>query len=94
MILFNLFAQAVNLTTIPHTPADQTSIDNVLSIVFQITGSIALLMVVIGGFRYIVAHGDPSAVTQAKNTILYAIIGLLISIFAYTIVNFVIRRLV
>jgi type IV secretory pathway VirB2 component (pilin) len=65
----------------------------ILDIVFATVASIAVLMIVIAGFRYIVAHGDPNATAQAKNTILYAIIGLLVSLAAFSIVTFVVGRI-
>ena len=48
-------------------------------------------MLIYGGLRYVVSGGDSKKVTDAKNTILYAIIGLIISILAFSIVNFVIN---
>ncbi len=55
-----------------------------------ILGIIAVIMIVIGGIRYVVSNGDSSAVAGAKNTILYAVIGLVVAILAYAIVNFVV----
>lgn len=84
-------AAVIDTNGLPKAEANQASIDTILSIVFSITGSIALLMIAIGGFRYILARGDPSAVSQAKNTILYALIGLIVSLTAFSIVNLVVR---
>jgi len=53
-------------------------------------GIISVIMLIIGGLRYIVSGGDSKKVTDAKNTIMYAIIGLIIAILSYAIVNFVI----
>lgn len=53
-------------------------------------GAIAVIMIIIGGIRYVISGGDSSAVTGAKNTILYAVIGLVVAVLAYAIVNFVI----
>ena len=50
-------------------------------------------MLIIGGIRYVVSGGDSKKVTDAKNTILYAIIGLIICFLAFAIVNFVIAAL-
>ena len=50
-------------------------------------------MLVWGGFRYIISGGDSKKVTDAKNTILYAILGLVIAFFAYAIVNFVLNTI-
>ncbi len=52
-------------------------------------GVISVVMLIYGGFRYIISGGKKEAVTNAKNTILYAIIGLLVAIFAYAIIQFV-----
>lgn len=54
-------------------------------------GIISVVMLIYGGLRYVLSGGDSKKVTDAKNTILYAIIGLIISILAYAIVNFVIN---
>lgn len=87
-----ILAQAIDTRTLPHVAANSTAIGNILSIVFGIAGSISLLMVVIGGFRYVLANGDSNAVSSAKNTIIYAIVGLVISLSAYAIVNLVITH--
>jgi hypothetical protein len=50
-------------------------------------------MLIIGGVRYVVSAGDQNAVTSAKNTILYAIIGIVIAFLAYAAVNFVSNQL-
>lgn len=64
-----------------------TTITNVL---LFIIGAISVIMLIIGGIRYVVSGGDSSAVTNAKNTILYAVIGIIVAILAYAVVNFVI----
>lgn len=68
------------------TPIFQT-ITNVL---LFIVGAISVIMLIIGGIRYTVSGGDSTAVTSAKNTILYAVIGIIVSLLAYAVVNFVI----
>ncbi len=79
--------------SLPNTAANGTAITNALDIVFGIAGGLSLLMVIIGGFRYILAGGDPQAVSQAKGTILYSIVGLLVSLAAFSIVTFVVGGL-
>ena len=64
-----------------------TTITNVMLFV---VGAISVIMIVIGGLRYVVSGGNSSNITTAKNTILYAIVGLIIAIMAYAIINFVI----
>ena len=70
------------------TPLFQT-ITNVL---LFIIGAVSVIMLIIGGFRYTVSQGDSSALTSAKNTILYSIIGIVVAILAYGVVNFVISN--
>ena len=55
-------------------------------------GVLSVIMLIWGGIRYATSAGDSNKVTAAKNTILYAVIGLVVAIFAYAIVNFVITN--
>ena len=68
-----------------------TTITNVM--LFTV-GAISVIMVVIGGLRYVISGGNSTNITTAKNTILYAVIGLVIAILAYAMINFVIGSLV
>ncbi len=65
----------------------------VTNTVLYVVGAISVIMLVWGGFRYIISGGDSKKVTDAKNTILYAILGLVIAFFAYAIVNFVLNTI-
>lgn len=66
----------------------------VSNVLLFIIGAVSVIMLIIGGIRYTVSQGDSSAVTSAKNTILYSIIGLVVAILAYAAVNFVITSFV
>ena len=65
----------------------------VTNTILYIVGIIAVIMLIIGGIKYVVSGGDSKKVTDAKNTVLYAIIGLVIAFLAFAIVNFVITAL-
>lgn len=65
----------------------------VVNILLFIVGAVAVIMLVIGGLRYVTSNGDQNAVTGAKNTILYAIIGIVVAFLAYAAVNFVVNQL-
>ena len=65
----------------------------VTNTVLYIVGIVSVVMLIYGGLRYVISGGDSKKVTDAKNTILYAIIGLIISILAFAIVNFVINAI-
>lgn len=73
-------------------PTLESQIEIVVNILLFVLGAIAVVMIVIGGIRYATAGGDQSALTAAKNTILYAVIGLVVAIMAYGIVNFVLEQ--
>jgi hypothetical protein len=55
-------------------------------------GIVAVLMLIIGGFRYVFSQGNEKAVTGAKDTIVYAIIGIIVALVAFAAVNFVLSQ--
>jgi len=67
-----------------------TRIQTVVNILLYILGAIAVIMIVIGGISYTTSNGDSGKIKTAKDTILYAVVGLVVAILAYAIVNFVI----
>ncbi len=74
------------------TKADAT-VGTALNVVFGIIGIIAVVMIVVGGVSYTTSQGDPGKIQKAKNTILYGIIGLVIALLAFAIVNFVLKAI-
>lgn len=68
-------------------------IENVVNILLFIIGAVAVVMIIIGGIRYTTSNGDQAQVTSAKNTILYAVVGLVVAAAAYAIVGFVIKNI-
>ncbi len=69
-----------------------TAVTNIFNFVLAIAGAIAVAFIVWGGVQYILSHGEPGHITKAKNTLLYAVIGLLVVMFSLVIVNFVIGK--
>lgn len=65
----------------------------IVNTMIYVSGAVAVIMVVVGGIRYGLSAGDASAVNSAKNTILYAIVGLVIAAMSFAIVNFVLSRI-
>jgi hypothetical protein len=65
----------------------------IVNVLLFIIGAISVIMLIIGGIRYTISNGDSGAVTSAKNTILYAIVGLIIAFLAFAIVNWVLGAL-
>lgn len=74
-----------------------TSVNKVIGAVVNIlslaVGVVAVVMVVIAGFKYMTSGGDSSSIASAKNTLIYAIVGLVIASLAYVIVHFVLAKL-
>lgn len=66
--------------------------DSVNIMLFAV-GILAVIMLIWGGIRYVLSGGDSGAVSSAKKTILYAVVGLIVAILAYAIVNFVITTI-
>ena len=73
---------------------DNGVFSRITNTVLLIVGLISVIMLVYGGLRYILSGGDSKKVTDAKNTVLYAIIGLIISMLAYAIVHFVLNSVI
>lgn len=81
---------------IPRVAANDQTLGNFISAVFVVIGAVATLYVLIGAFRYVIAGGGGKKgadVANAKNTILYAVIGMVISLLGFTIVQFILGRL-
>ena len=86
-------AEAAKADGMPEELIGETGVfTRITNTVLYIVGIISVIRLIYGGLRYILSGGDSKKVTDAKNTILYAIIGLIISILAYAIVNFVINN--
>jgi len=65
-------------------------IPRAINLMLFIVGILAIFMLIFGGIRYVVSGGDANRVKDAKNTILYAIIGLVVAILGYAIVQWII----
>lgn len=64
--------------------------NTITNVLLFAVGAISVIMLIIGGIRYVVSGGDSTAVQSAKNTILYAVVGIVICLLAYAVVSFVI----
>ena len=67
-------------------------IHTVINLLSVVVGVVAVIMIIIGGLRYITSGGSDTSVTGAKNTILYAIIGLIIVALAQILVRFILSK--
>lgn len=93
MILYIGYYLAAISTTdlgLPNATPTNSTIDNLLRFFFGLAGGLAVLFIAIGGFKYATSSGDPSATKSAKNTIQYALIGLILTILAQFIIGLVV----
>jgi hypothetical protein len=82
----------INASNLPQTCASPDTVTTIINTGLAIIGAIAVLMVVIGGFRYIRAGGNDTIVAEAKRQISHALVGLIVAASAAIIVNFVLKR--
>lgn len=72
----------------------QNSVQGILNGVIAALGIVAVIVIIIGGVSYMTSTGDAGKVKKAKDTILYGVIGLIICVLAFAIVNFVILNII
>lgn len=82
-----------NVATSDATTKINNIIHTIVNLLSALVGVVAVIMIIIGGFRYITSGGNDTSVTSAKNTILYAIIGLVVVALAQLIVRFTLSKL-
>lgn len=87
----------IQLNPLPHFDSSSSSstqaVQIIINLTFSVLGAVALLMIVIAGFRYIISQGDPQVTAKARNTIIYGLVGLAVVILARVLVVFVVRSL-
>lgn len=69
-------------------------LNGALNLVYVAAGAVAVIAIIFAGYRYVTSMGDSAAVAKAKNTILYAVIGLVVILLAFAVTWFVIGRFV
>lgn len=80
----------IDVSSLPNqNPNTSNIVATILNIFFVIIGSISVLMVTIAGFKFITSSGKPEEVAKAKDTILYAGVGIIVCVMAVTIVSFI-----
>lgn len=72
---------------------DDAQLATIFNTVYMVAGIVAVIVIIVGGIRYASSNGDASGVKSAKNTVLYAVVGLIVIIMAATITNFVISNI-
>lgn len=94
--LFSVAAQfiaQVDISTLPKVNADSDRLQVIFNLILSIMGTVGVLIVVLAGIRYMTSRGNPQETAKAKNAILFSIIGLIVIMLAFVIVNFVVSRI-
>jgi len=81
-----------NVDTSAAAGSFSTTVSDIINVMSIIVGVVAVIMIIVAGLRYITSGGKQESVTGAKNTILYAVIGLVIVALAQIIVHFVLNN--
>jgi type IV secretory pathway VirB2 component (pilin) len=90
------FAQSIinsGEVNIPQGALNDGSVRSALQLIFGFAGSLAVLIIVVAGLRYVTSTGDPKSAAKSRSAIIFAVVGLVISAIAYSIVTFVVGRL-
>lgn len=72
----------------------EITVINIINVIIGILGLVAVIVIIIGGINYMTSSGEAAKVKKAKDTILYGVIGLVICVLAFAIVNFVIANII
>jgi len=91
-VLLAIEKSEIDIKPLPQ-PNPNNVLPTVLNIVWIALGAVSIIVIIISGIRLMTSSGDPQATTKARNTIIYAAVGLVVAISAYTIVSLVIGRL-
>ena len=84
--------QTCALPIYPSNKADLMGVVNtIINVIIGIVGFVAVIMMIMGGISFITSQGDSAKVTKARNTILYGVVGLVVALLAFAIVNFVLK---
>lgn len=87
-----LLADVATPSTIPKVEINAALLTTVFNLVLAVAGAVAVAFIVWGGMQYILSQGESNKITQAKNTLLYSIVGLVIVMFSFAILNFVLGK--
>ncbi len=91
MNILDKFALAASDIGIPSQTGDQL-VTNILNLFYFVAGVVAVIVIIISGFNMTVSGNNPANVAKARNAILYAVIGLVVILLAFTITHFVTGR--
>ena len=85
------------VTNVNKTAGAETGLESQIGLIINgiigVIGIVAVIMIILGGINYMTSQGDAAKAKKARDTILYGVIGLIVSLLAFAIVNFVLTQL-
>lgn len=97
-MIYSIYVIAQNLVPlnaddigIPRVQGNGGTLDVIIGLVYTIIAALALFFIVRGALLFIQANGDPGQINEARNTVIFSVIGLVLSTLVFTIINFVLR---
>ncbi len=97
MKILEYIAEAVikiKKTDVSNLPTDKATdvLSGVLDVIYFVVGAFAVIVIILAGYTFVTANGDPAKLTKARMAILYSVIGLIVVMFAFVITGFVLGR--
>ena len=80
------------VSNIPKKTANDAAVQKILNGIYQISGAVAVIAIIIAGIRFITGGDNPDTVASARKAIIYACAGLVVIISAFVITNFIVGR--
>ncbi len=65
------------------------TVNKIINVVLGVIGIVAVVVIIVGGVSYLTSQGDAGKVAKAKNTILYGVVGMMVALLAFAVVNFI-----
>jgi len=65
------------------------TVNGIINVILGVIGIVAVVVIIVGGVSYLTSQGDAGKVAKAKNTILYGVVGMMVALLAFAIVNFI-----
>ena len=91
-MLLTSLATVKTPSNLPQNKLDGTTLNNVLTVVFALAGAVAVAFIVYGGIKFIISQGEAGEIKKARDTILYAVIGLVVVVSSYFLISYVIGK--
>ena len=90
--LYTLIAAVTTPDGVPEVKIDNDLVTTIFNVVLALAGAVAVVFIIWGGIQFTLSQGEPNKIKKAKDTLLYSIVGLIIVMFSFVILNYVIGK--